>query len=226
MILFSLCNFVCAQETDSQCNEGCVKQTLDLTSDQIETLLGYDGSFDVTSDEIEELLGPDESANLTSDNGEAPLGYDGSFNVTSDEIEEPLGPDESSNLTSDNGEAPLGSHKSPRYEAIVNLKSDQTKLKYSEHDLDLTDGLELTIEVSCPVELSEEVQPMRLKKEENGEILIVEIAFDGPCYSNWNLIFGSDATISHSRQRLTNLDMIMEVYRDQHHKKHHRDKHR
>jgi hypothetical protein len=192
MILFSLCNFVCAQETDSQCNEGCVKQTLDLTSDQIEKLLGYDGSFDVTSDEIEELLGPDESANLTSDNGEAPLGYDGSFNVTT----------------------------------IVNLKSDQTKLKYSEHDLDLTDGLELTIEVSCPVELSEEVQPMRLKKEENGEILIVEIAFDGPCYSNWNLIFGSDATISHSRQRLTNLDMIMEVYRDQHHKKHHRDKHR
>lgn len=187
MILFSLCNYVYAQEIQSQCNGGCAKQTFNLTDDQIEKLFGSNSSASLTSDQIEKLLESNGSLNLMGDKSEAPLGL----------------------------------HDSPRYEAIVTIKSDQTKLKYLEKDLNLTGGLRVIILATCHPELSNRVLPMQLKKERG--ILYVQINFDGPCDLIWVMLFGSEGEILHARKNLTDLHMTIEIYRDEHHEKHHRD---
>ena len=161
-------------------------------------------TFNLTGDQVEKLLGSNSSANLTSD-----------------QIKKLLGSNESLNLTGDKSEVPLGLHDSPRYKAIVTLKSDQTKLKYSEQDLNLTEGLGVMIWIICHPELSNTVLPMQLKKER--DIVYGQIDFDGPCDFVWGLLFGSDGEIIHARKNLTDLHMMIEIYRDEHHKKHHRD---
>lgn len=186
MIFFSLCNYVYAQEIQSQCDGGCAKQTFNLTGDQIEKLLGTDSSANLTSDQIKKLLGSNESLNSKGDKSEAPLGC----------------------------------RDNPRYRAIVTLKSDQTKLKYSEQDLNLTEGLGLIILSNCHPELSNRVLPMQLKKER--DILYLQINVDGPCDFIWALFFGSEGEIIHARKNVTDLHMTVEICREQHHKKHHR----
>lgn len=186
MILFSLCNYVYAQEIQSQCDGGCAKQTFNLTGDQIEKLLGTNSSANLTSDQIKKILGSNESLNLKGDKSEVPL----------------------------------GSRDNPRYKAIVTIKSDQTKLKYSEQDLNLTEGLGLIILSKCHLELSNGVLPMQLKKER--DILYLQINVDGPCDFIWALFFGSEGEIVHARKNVTDLHMTVEICREQHHKKHHR----
>ena len=40
MLSFCLCNYVCAQEIQSQCNEGCTNKTYNMAGDQIKKLFG------------------------------------------------------------------------------------------------------------------------------------------------------------------------------------------
>jgi hypothetical protein len=151
---------------------------------------------------------------LTCDQIEKLLDYSGSFDITTDEIEELLGPDDSPNLTSDNSKTVLASHKKPKYKAIAYIKSDQTDLKYTEKDINISEGISITIEIQCPGPSPNEVQPMRLKKARNGAILTVEVTFDGPCYLAWNSEFGSYSSISHSREKLTNCHLIIKIYKE------------
>lgn len=182
MFLFSLCNYAYAQESQSQCNGGCAKQTFNMTDDQTEKLLGPDSPANLTSDQIGKLLESNESLNMTGYKSEA-----------------------------------VGMRDSPRYKAIVTIKSDQTKLKYLEKDLNLTGGLRVIILAACHQELSNRVLPLQLEKERG--ILYVKINFDGPCDLIWIMLFGSDAEILHARKNLTDLCMTIEISREQHHKK-------
>jgi hypothetical protein len=161
-------------------------------------------TFNLTGDQIEKILGPNSSADMTQD-----------------QIEKLLGSNESFNLMGDNNEVPLGSHDSPKYKAIVTLKSDQTKLKYSEQDLNLTKGLFLIIRFICHPELSNSVLPMQLKKHR--DIFYVQINANGPCDVIWAMLLGSDGEILQARKNLTNIHMTVEIFRDQQHKKQCRD---
>jgi len=159
--------------------------------------------------------------NLTDDQTEKLLGSNSPANLTSDQIEKVLESNGSLNMMGDKSDAPLGLHDSPRYEAIVTIKSDQTKLKYLEKDLNLTGGLRVLISATCHQDLSNRVLPMQLKKERG--ILYVQINLEGPCDLIWIMLFGSDGEILHARKNLTDLHMTIEICREQNHKKPHRD---
>jgi hypothetical protein len=197
VILFSLGNYVYAQEIQSPCNDGCENQIFNLVS-------GGE-----SENQIFNLVSGGESANQTFNWMSGGESANQTFTSMDDQIKKLFGSDKSD--------------QDFRYGIDVILKSGQTKWRYSEKDITNL-NLAVYLAIICGNELPKKVAPT-LQKEKEDVLTLRARTGSEPCNLIFILLRDSGlptaSILVYAKRNLTNIDLFMKIYRYHPEKRHH-----